>query len=297
MITLNKLLIYGLASLIVIVLLGYFGIYSLSELKLRNIEQPTPFDYPIPTDQESLEYGQHIARTRGCFGCHGQLLQGKTFTDQWDWVERAIAPNLAEIAKQDSPAQLEAAIRHGIGSDGRAFFSMPSYNWVHLSDEEVASLIAYLQSAPVTANSLPKPKLGISARWNLITGADTHMATIASRVPTLHLDELADPSLQRGERLAMTTCSECHGLDLRGALDRDLNTPDLAIIVNYSAEEFRILMKDCVALGGRSDLGLMSLVCPDRFPFLTEEEVTDLYLFLGTLLEMPKSEDVPWRHD
>ena len=67
-------------------------------------------------------------------------------SEQWPWVERAVSPNLAAFVKKQSNAVLEAAIRHGVGHDGRALWSMPSYNWVHLSDYDLTSLIAYLRS-------------------------------------------------------------------------------------------------------------------------------------------------------
>lgn len=281
----KKVLFWFVLTAIGLPVLAAAFVYVASEVYLADIVPPRSFDLPIPSDKAALENGRHIARTRGCFGCHGQQLEGKVFTEQWDWVERGVASNLSVIAKEATPSQLEAAIRHGIGFNGRAMYSMPSYNWVHLSDKQVADLIAFLKSVPTIENQLPRARLGWAARWILATRADDHMAALARQVPGLRTKPTGDPVLHRGERLAMTTCNECHGLDLRGTQTPDFFTPDLAIIAMYSEEEFRRLMKDGVTRDGRNDLGLMSLVGPDRFPAFTESEMRSLYLYLSSLAD------------
>ncbi|MEM6274912.1 MAG: c-type cytochrome [Myxococcota bacterium] len=264
-----------------------------SEIRLRSVPKLEPFSAVVPSDPGAIDEGQHVARTRGCFGCHGQDLAGKVFTEQWDWVERAVAPNLAASARRYDINQLERIIRHGVLPDGRAMFSMPSYNWVHLSDQELTSLVAYLRSVPVASSDLPEPALGWSARWRLLIGAEQHMAEWATWVPDLLRP--SDPVLARGERLAMTMCNECHGMDLRGARERDIRTPDLAIVASYTEEEFVRLMDEGIPKGGPRDLGLMSLVQPDRFPYLYDDEKKALFGFLQSLAAHEKDRDVRWR--
>ena len=116
------------------------------------------------------------------------------------------------------------------------------------------------------------------------------MADWATNVPELRTDP-SDPRLERGQYLAMTTCNECHGLDLRGGFD----LPDLAIVAAYPEEDFRRLMKEGVAIGGRDSLGLMSTVAKDRFSHFTEQEVADLWAFLRTLVDEPIPQGVFWR--
>ena len=275
-----------------LVVLG--GVYVLSEAELRDVAKDPPFDHAIPTDSASVERGRHIARTRGCFGCHGQELQGKDFGEQWDWPERAVAPNLAAYARKYDAATLEAAIRQGIGADGRALTSMPSFNFARLSDEDTAALIAFLRSAPVVEGELPDPKLGWSVRWTFAIGAETHMAEWADRVPPLRVDAAAEPQRARGEYLAMTMCNECHGLDVRGQTLFGPPTPDLAIVAAIEPGDFERLITTGIGLGGR-ELGLMGLVAPDRFPQLSEQEVADLYAYLSSLVREPAPADTAWR--
>ncbi|MEM9494923.1 MAG: c-type cytochrome [Pseudomonadota bacterium] len=275
-------------------LLGFGGVYILSEARLRHVTRGPVFDHPIPTGEAAIEHGRHVARTRGCFGCHGQRLEGKDFDEQWDWPERAVAPNLAAYARKHDAATLEAAIRQGIGADGKALTAMPSFNFARLSDDDTAALIAFLKSAPVVEIDLPKPKLGWGVRWTYISGEEKHMAYWADAAPALRIDCADDPQRAHGEYLAMTMCNECHGLDVRGQTLLPPPTPDLAMAAAMSRESFEALIKTGVGVGGR-DLGLMALVAPDRFPELTNDEIDALYAYLSSLAGEPVAEGVFWR--
>lgn len=271
-----------------LILLGVFagGVLGISEYKMYDVIQPSPFMVDVPTDSTAIERGRHIAQVRGCMGCHGDQLAGRVFTEEWDWVKRAIAPNIAKRAKELSVAELEAVIRHGIGQDGRAMWSMPSYNWVYLSDQDMVDLIAFLKSAPVVENEpFPKPKLGFSVRLNIALGKETHLAQWALDMEEVPMQKPMDSGLAHGEYIAMTTCNECHGYDLRGPTEGGTGFgPNLAAMIQgYSEEAFRTLMSTGEAIGGRTDIGLMTVVAKDRFAHFTEEELTNLYAFLRSL--------------
>ncbi|WP_395377201.1 c-type cytochrome [Marinicella sp. W31] len=269
-----------------LLLLSFAVVYVGSEIRLHTFDWPPEFEGVVAEDAATIERGRHAMRIRGCFGCHGQKLEGRVFTEQWEWVKKAVAPNLAQYAKTYDVATLERAIRHGVGADGRALWSMPSYNFVHVSDDDLLAMIAYMRSAPVVEKPLPEPDWGWKVRWEALTGSFPHAVAYSEQVPRLRVDAEQQPQLARGEYLAMTTCNECHGLDLRGEVFPDMTTPDLAVMMKiYSPEDFRRLLQQGVAIGGRTDLGLMSLVIPDRFPYLTEQELTDLYAFLRALAE------------
>ena len=276
-------LLKAVGLLCVIAVVSYAAIWGISEFKLRQVETPQGFNKVLPITPTSLEYGKHLARTRGCFGCHGQKLEGRVFTEQWPWVKRAVAPNLVAYAKQHSPSVLEAAIRHGIGHDGRALWSMPSYNWANLNDTDLSALIGYLQSETVVKKALPSPELGLNARYNLARGQATHMAALAKNELPLNYASSKDIKMRQGEYIAKTTCNECHGADLRGNVLVDFETPSLVMVAAYSDEEFRRLMSTGVSRTGRENLGLMTVVSKDRFAYFTDEELTHLLYFLRTL--------------
>ncbi|MGB5581316.1 MAG: cytochrome c [Woeseia sp.] len=285
----------SLAIVCTLIALGFFAVYTLSERALRDVQLPPPFIMPSVVNKATVERGRHLARTRGCFGCHGQQLQGIDFSEEWQGMGTTVAPNLALFAKQYDPAVLEAAIRHGIGHDGKALWSMPSYNFKHLSDDDTVALIAFLQSAPVIEHELPTPRYSWSLRWTIAHGAEPHMADLVAAMPELQLGEGDDPRHVRGEYFAMTSCNECHGYDLRGQWEYGPGTPDLAIVAAYSLDDFRRLLHEGIAIGDRGDLRMMSAVARDRFAELSDEEIADLHAFLQTLANVPAPANVPWR--
>ena len=162
--------------------LGLLGVVGMSELRLRSFPAPPAFAEPIPTDSANLAHGQHLTRTRGCFGCHGQRLEGRVFEEEWPWVRRAVAPNLARFARDHSDQVLADAIRGGVGHDGRALWSMPSYNFKHLPDEDLAAIIGYLRSADLVEQPLPDPSLGWNSTWR--SGLPRYRLGCSARTPT-----------------------------------------------------------------------------------------------------------------
>ena len=285
-----------LAVLTLLPVLGYGCVYALSENRLRSYAEFEPVELSIRQDSTTLERGRHVMRTRGCFGCHGQDLSGRVFTEEWDWVKRGVPVNLTTYLRDNSSTTFDTAVRRGVGRDGKALWTMPAYNWVHLTDEDMIAVLSYLSSLEPIENTLPRGQLGWKARWILATGKDDHMAAVALQVPPLIVGDSEEPIMAEGEYLAMTMCNECHGLDLRGEQRRDLSTPDLAIVAAYTTEDFAKLMTEGLGKGDRH-LGLMTMIAKDRFPDLTASERMALHSFLGSLPGRPKPRGVPWRRE
>lgn len=192
----------------------------------------------------------------------------------------AVAPNLAAYAREEDAATFEAALRHGIGRDGKALYSMPSYNFVRMRDEDVAAIYAYLGSIPVVRKELPSPVLPWQVRLEMAKGDDAAIPAFLDRVPPLHRSGDSDQAIARGEYIAMTTCNECHGFSLRADVPWDDETaPDLLIVRAYDKAAFLHLMRTGKAVGGR-ELEMMSGVARGRFAHFTDMEIDDLYRFL-----------------
>lgn len=252
-------------------------IYFTSEAHLRSFKAPPPFSLSIPTDSAALARGDHLVRTRGCRGCHGDDLGGELM---WG---TALAPDLVAYAQQESAATFEAALRHGIGRDGRAMYSMPSFNFMRLRDEDVADIIAYLRSLKSANRELPTAKLPWQLRLDLALGNDAAIPAFLDLVPPLRRADDPDPAIARGEYIAMTTCNECHGFGLRADVPWEGEAaPDLMIVMAYDETAFRRLMQQGIAIGDR-ELELMSDVARGRFVHFTDQELSDLYLFLRSM--------------
>ena len=108
-------------------------------------------DPPLPVSDApaALARGEHLYTVTGCVECHGDAGVGKVFIDAGP-VAFVVAPNLtpAALAERYGANDLAAAIRHGVGPDGRPLRVMPVGDFKDLSDEDTAALVAYLQSLP-----------------------------------------------------------------------------------------------------------------------------------------------------
>ena len=265
----------ALGSLIALVLIA---IYGLSEYQLRRRYDVAATPIAIPTDSATLARGKHVAVTRGCDNCHGQNLEGKVLFDQ-PMLARIVPPNLTEIVRRYSDAELARAIRHGVRQNGTSVAVMPSSMLYHLSDADLAALIAYLRSVPAAQSKLPKPSMRLLARVGIVMGQYHTEASMidhaAPRVP-----EAVDGDLSsRGLYLAKTSCSECHGLNFEGGNRGPAPTPALSVVQAYSAEEFSRLMRDGVPRDGRK-LAVMGDVARARFAKFTDAEVAAVYAYL-----------------
>lgn len=258
-----------------------------SEAHLTSFRDPPPFTTPIPTDAASIAHGRHLALTRGCVSCHSskdELLDGDPFYDL-PGGGHAIAPGLPKLARTHSAAEIERAVRHGIGVDGKALYSMPSFGFARLTDTDMAALIAFLRSKPVIDKPLKTSNLGPKLRWDIATGKDAAVPAFVPKVAPLTFQGDPDPAVRRGEYIAMTACTECHGFSLRGDSPFDepgKAPPDLLIAASYDKADFITLMRTGKGAGDR-ELGLMSIVARKHFTHFTDQDIDDIYAFFGAM--------------
>ncbi len=161
-----RTLVLGLLLAVVLAVAGFAG-YVASRQDLK-------FDAPYPeiaatTDSSIVERGRYLVRdVAQCAQCHGDTkrmaerdagqevaLSGGYF---WDippgtFYARNITPDSATgIGALDDKA-IARALRHGVGSDGRAL--LPFMELQGLSDEDLVAVISYLRTQPAVANPIP----------------------------------------------------------------------------------------------------------------------------------------------
>lgn len=265
---------------LVVAALGFVGwLYGASEAQMRRYPKPPAFVAETPTDPATLAHGAVLATRLGCAGCHGEdfggdamggdLLNGKTYP-----------ANLTTFVRAHDIAAFEAAVRHGIDPKGRGYWSMPSTGFVHVTDADIAALYGYISSLPVSPKKTPRSTLGPMPRIAVAMGEDGPVPKyIPLMQPLAHAT--GDAQLQRGEYLAMTACSECHGPTLSGdnPWDGPDGPPDLMIAASYGEADFRTLMRDGKGVGDR-ELRLMSGVARARFKGMSDAEIADLHAYL-----------------
>ncbi len=238
----------------------------------------------ITVSDEVIEEGERLARIRGCAdGCHGEDSRGRVFF-RLPAGSQVVAPNIARIAQEYTTEEFERVVRHGIRPDGTSvLLAMPSTMFYHLSDEDLGAIMAYLRSLDPGDEDLPGTDFNFLGRLMLFQfrmEEDTILSAEKIDHETGRLPESSVVAAERGEYLAKTVCTECHGDDLRGSPAWGM--PDLVVVQAYPVDDFKTLMRTGVALGGR-ELELMKQVAVGRFSNFTDQEISDLHAYLQTV--------------
>jgi cytochrome c553 len=266
---------FGALSVVLLLVLASAIVYVLSERILRRTYTEPRVKIAVPDNSMSIREGYRLALIHGCVSCHGTDVNGAVFIDD-PLLARLVAPSLTAAVRSYGNADLVRIIRRGVLPDGSSVIGMPSEMFSGLTDADLGKILAYLSSAPAQPGLGPERRLGPVARIGFVAGKLRPAAELARRAGQLSGSWPRDPdSTAPGAYLARTSCTECHGLDLRGG-DQ---APDLRIAASYSFEAFTGLMRQGKALGTR-ELPLMSQVARSRFRYFTDQELRNLYTYL-----------------
>ena len=180
----------------------------------------SPLPPPPVLGRGSVDRGKHLYTAVAlCVECHGVDAGGGPFiTDAAMAVLNA--PNLTKgpggpgVAYTD--ADFDRAIRRGIRPDGTRLIIMPSWNYAALSDDDAASVIAYIRSLPPVDRVTPHVRLGPVGRVLVATHKLPFeaMRLIDEGLPPSPAPP--DVSAEYGEYLARVSCMGCHGAHLSG---------------------------------------------------------------------------------
>ncbi|HEX4854139.1 c-type cytochrome [Arenimonas sp.] len=168
-------------------------------------------------DAAEAERGAHLYAVLGCVDCHGADARGKFVFDAMP-VARIVGSNLtpSAIAGRYDANQLAAAIRHGVGPDGRPLRFMPSGDFKDLSDADTAALVRHLQSLPPSDHAPGETVIGPMARvLHLFGQFDLAPAEHIDHAPRSRGAPPAGPTAEYGAYLAQV-CTGCHGADWAG---------------------------------------------------------------------------------
>lgn len=265
---------YGLAGVAGACALAVGGAFAVSEAMIR-----WPVDKPQVTiaasaDPGAVARGRRVARLNGCHDCHGQQLEGLLFHDEMPII-KAWGPNLSRALAEQSDADFDRAVRHGVAADGRRLWIMPSSAFAHLSDQEMADLMAYLRTYKPTGETQPRFQVGPVGRLGVLLGQFKSEPDAIAANGALKLEDLG-PEHAVGRQVARA-CVECHGQMLEGG--GILKSPNLNMVASYDPADFERLLRTGVAAGDRK-LGLMSQAAPARFNVLSSQEIAALQAYL-----------------
>lgn len=292
----KKLLRVGTWTVGVIVVLGIVAgsaLYYATQRRLDRKWDVAGHALTIPADSLALERGRRIATTISkCSGCHTADFGGGVFIDAPP-VARLYSANLTRgkggIGGQLSDLDWERAIRHGVKPDGSALLFMPSQEFQHISDEDMAALIAYLKTLPPVDREVGKNSVGPIGRALFAKGElqlvpaeiVTHTAAHPAPVPM-------GVSVAYGQYIAeIGGCKGCHGPGLSGGHIpgtppewKPASNITPTGIGHYTEEDFFRALREGKRPGGAPIDSLM----PFRFTRdMTDDEIRALYLFLKTV--------------
>ena len=259
---------------VTMILLAVAGLHACGPRKQAEAE-PAPAVQPAAvtfdgadyaTEEAKLAHGKRLTRVLGCFGCHGDTLQGTNVTKNDPGFGDMNAPNLTLLVPTYSDAELDRVIRGGVPKDGREFWFMPSEAYQFLSDADLAALIAHLRSVKPAGKPMPPVRVGEGLRKQVADGEFGNSLEMIRRFRDQGPPHFGKRH-REGRQLAQMVCAECHNSALQGFKDF---TPDLDIAGAYTHAELETLLTTGKGKS-KPDLGLMS-ASAGRFATMTPRE-------------------------
>ncbi len=262
------------------------------------------------TASARLARGKYIVEhVSHCFACHSEArwetdglpIASKRGAGQLAFPDamlpfKLVVPNITPDPETGSgrwsDEQFARALRQGIGHDGRTLFPvMPYYFFRNMSDEDLASVIAYVRTLPPIRNPLPKRVLPKEIEAML-----QPLPPVRGPVPG---PDMSNP-VKRGEYLAMLgNCAGCHtpidekfqplpGMDFAGGqplvgpwgevASANL-TPDPSGISYYDEKQFLRTMRTG-HVGARP---LKQIMLWRYFRGMTDDDLKAIFAYLRTL--------------
>ena len=237
---------------------------------------------PAPaTDPDAVARGEHLVHSVGaCIGCHGANLEGTVFIEGAP-IGYIPAPNLTSgaggIGGQMSDEQWAAALRHGVGHDGRALAGMPSNAYTHMSDADLSAVIAYLKQVPPVDNDLGPRRFQFPGTVLFgVLGANALPVNIIDHEAVGGGAIAAEPTAAYGEYLVnIAVCHDCHAANLAG--NTDPNGPPMGPnitpggrLADYNENQFLAFMRSGTTPDGRK--------VSDEMPWIEYQGMTDAEL-------------------
>jgi mono/diheme cytochrome c family protein len=210
---------FALIAVVVLVAIGAVAVVFSSNRELdTHVLAAAP---PLKLGRGDVRRGKHLfTAVSGCVVCHGADAGGGPFIN--DAAMGVLnAPNLTRgpggVGVLYSDADYDRAIRRGVRPDGTRLLIMPSWDYAAFSDDDAASVIAYVRSLPPVDRATPRVKLGPVGR---VLVATHKLPFDATRLADEGPPPAPPPPMKTvayGEYLArIGGCMGCHGVHLSG---------------------------------------------------------------------------------
>jgi mono/diheme cytochrome c family protein len=284
-------------GLVVLIAIVAAFIYVRSEQLVNQSFRAPDVSITIPTDAASIERGHHLATViADCTGCHGGNLAGTVVIDD-PALGRIVAGNLTQgkngLGASFSDADFIHAIRYGIKTDGHSVLLMPATDFQHLSDTDLADVIAYVKSLPPADSSLPATALGPLGRVLLVAG---QLPLVIA--PQIDQSKAGGPSVtpavsaEYGKYVVSFACAGCHGEGLSGgqvpgtppSYPKATNLTPSGEVGAWTEADFQKAIRTGVMPNGEK---LNKFMPYEKLANLTDDEVQALWLYVHSVPARP----------
>jgi mono/diheme cytochrome c family protein len=275
----------ALAGVVLLVAFAVGTIYFVTTRHMRETYELPISPVGAAADSASLERGPHLVEAIGkCQECHGADRGGEMWVDAPAFGRLAgsnLTPGRGGIGDL-TDADLERALRHGVGGDRRPLIFMPSEAFAALGDRDLAAMLGYLRTLPPVHRELPEPTVGPVGRTLYLVGNLPLLPVRLIDHGAPHPDRIPSMTAEYGEYLAtIGGCRGCHGLALAG--DANPDAPDLTVgrLGGWTEQDFFASLRR----GKRPD---GSVIDPERMPWvrsglMTDDEIRAVWMYVRSL--------------
>jgi len=281
----------GLATVVGLTVLTAGAVYGKSQMALTaKGTAPTRNAVLVTADSASLARGNKLTTVNGCRECHSPNLGGKVMADD-PAFGRLVASNLTSgnggvLSHYDDKA-LDAAIRDGIGWDGHKLLVMPSAEFSHLADADIAAIIADIRASAAVDHVVPAIALGPIGRALVASGTIEFANDLIDHARTTLAVAPTAGTVEHGAYLA-AACTGCHHTDFGGGpmpgadanAKPSANITPSGQIAKWSQADFVRIFRT----GTRPDGSKVDASMPwEVLGKYSDEELQDMYQYLKTV--------------
>jgi mono/diheme cytochrome c family protein len=246
----------------------------------------------LNADAAHIEQGRYLFSTRGCAECHGASGGGKDVIKEGAML--VVSPNITAGANSATTnyrtEDWVRTLRHGVKPNGHPVMIMPSEDYNRLTDDDVASVIAYVKQLPPVAGriavvQLPVPVKALYAFGAIRDAAEKIDHSLPSSTP------VASAVTPAYGAYVANTCLGCHGEHLSGGkipgappawpAAANLTPGKGSAMARYPSPDVFVAM---LRSGRRPDGKTISPIMPfSSLGAMNDTDVNALYAFIKTL--------------